>query len=339
MGPGGVMLDIAVVIATILEGILYGFSVLLFIGTIWTVAYKHCMRDGNRPIVGVALLLFILSTTHMVIAITRMEYGLVKYRDTFPGGSVAYLADVSQVTYVIKFAIYALQTLLGDGAVIYRCYVVWQSVWVIILPSMLWCSSAVTAFSLVYDFSQGNGTRQDGNFAKATGQMSTVFLVSTLSTHLICSGLLVYRIWVIRRNVPTIRAPKSTAMLILRAIVDDALYSVALISIVIFFVHWNKLNAQQIILDMIMPFISICFYIVLIRIAINRKTHSYLSTVHGGTTNETERRLSRPYPMRPLQVHISHFTHSDGASTCGSGHEDRPAACKAECVEGASCEV
>ncbi|KAG2121268.1 hypothetical protein DEU56DRAFT_974687 [Suillus clintonianus] len=335
MGSKGVRLDTAVIVSTMLEGILYGFSVLLFIGTIWAVVYKH---RGNRPIAVVAFLLFILSTTHIVVAITRMERGLVEYRDSFPGGPVAYLADVSQTMYVIKCALYVLQTLLGDGAVIYRCYVVWQSVWVIILPSMLWCSSAVTAFYSVYNFSQGSRIRHAGSFDKATEQLNTAFLASTLSTHLICSGLLVFRIWMIERNGSTIRNPKSTTMPILRALVDDALYSVALMSIIMFFVFWNKSNAQHIILDMVMPLISICFYMVLIRIAISRKTHCYLPTVHGGTANETER-MSRQHPMKPLQVHISQFTYSDGASTYETGNKDRPGTCKVECVEGASCDV
>ncbi|KAG1847823.1 hypothetical protein DFJ58DRAFT_915109 [Suillus subalutaceus] len=105
------------------------------------------------------------SPEHMVVAITRMEHGLA-------GQWRTWLADVSQATCVIKSVIYTLQILLGNGA---------QSVWVIILPSMMWCSSAVTAFSLVYNFSQGSATRPTGKFAKVTGQMGIAFLASTLS--------------------------------------------------------------------------------------------------------------------------------------------------------------
>jgi hypothetical protein len=55
---------------------------------------------------------------HMVVGIIRIEDGLVKYRDTFPGGSVAFFADVAQETFVVKDAIIILQTLLGDGVVV-----------------------------------------------------------------------------------------------------------------------------------------------------------------------------------------------------------------------------
>jgi len=53
----------------------------------------------------------------MVVDIVRTDEGLVKYRYTFPGGPLAFFADISQYTYVVKNAIYTLQTLVGDGVV------------------------------------------------------------------------------------------------------------------------------------------------------------------------------------------------------------------------------
>ena len=100
----------------------------------------------------------------MVVNIVRVENGFVKYRDTFPGGPAVYFADTTQPLYLIKSTIFTLQTMVADGALvglifclitmflayryvtfaqkIYRCYVVWQSIWIIVLPSMLWCISA-----------------------------------------------------------------------------------------------------------------------------------------------------------------------------------------------------
>jgi hypothetical protein len=54
----------------------------------------------------------------MVVDIIRIEEGLVKYRNTFPGGPVAFFADDTQETYVIKSAVIVMQTLLGDGVVV-----------------------------------------------------------------------------------------------------------------------------------------------------------------------------------------------------------------------------
>lgn len=151
-------MDTSALMTVVLEGILYGFSLLMFLGTIWSLTYKQHTQDINRSIAAVAILLLLLSTAHIVMSIIRVYDGLVKYRDTYPDGPVAFFANVSQETYVINDTLYVLQTLLADGVVIYRCYVVWQSVRVIILPSMLWCSVAVTGIHAVYSISQSESS-------------------------------------------------------------------------------------------------------------------------------------------------------------------------------------
>ncbi|KAG1751700.1 hypothetical protein EDD22DRAFT_1044782 [Suillus occidentalis] len=277
MTSSGIPLDTGALMSAI-----PGFSGLMFMGTIWSLTYKQHMRDINRPIVAVAILLFILSTAHIVVCIIRVEDGLVKYRNTYPGG---------------PHALYILQTLLADGVVIYRCYVVWQSVWVIILPSMLWCSIVVTGIHAVYNASQYNTSIFDQELAT----WIIGFFVSTIAANVLSSGLLGYRIWAIERDVATIRAStKGTMMPIIRVLVDAAvLYSMALVTTLICFVLSS--NGEYVMVDLVMPIISISFYMVLTRVAINRN-HSYFSTV--GTTVWTEQGNLQKYPVEPLQVYI-----------------------------------
>ncbi|KAG2137749.1 hypothetical protein BD769DRAFT_285418 [Suillus cothurnatus] len=315
MDSAGVPLDTASIISTALEGILYGFSVLMFMGTMWASIYRK--PDANRPIALAAILLLILSTAHLVIDIIRLEHGFVTYRDTFPGGPLGFFQDISQPTFVTKNLIYALQTMIGDGVVIYRCYVVWQSIWVIILPSLLWCGSSVAAILAPYYASQATG----GNiYTNQTAQWIPALFVLTLSTNLISSGLLVYRIWSIERRVARKRVTNGPMMPIVHVLIDAAImYSAALLTILICFVCAN--NAQYIMLDMIMPIISIAFCMVLIRLTPRQSsTPSYLPT-YSTEINERERRYSQQYPMKPLQVHVSQWTHNDGISGVESDGE------------------
>ena len=53
-----------------------------------------------------------------MIDIIRIMEGLILYRDTYPGGPVAYFADVSQWTFVSKNYVFTAQTLIGDGVVV-----------------------------------------------------------------------------------------------------------------------------------------------------------------------------------------------------------------------------
>ncbi|KAG2751868.1 hypothetical protein P692DRAFT_20799754 [Suillus brevipes Sb2] len=333
----GIPLDSAAIMSTVLEGILYGFSVLMFIGTIWALTYKHHMRDVNRPITAVAVLLLALSTAHMVVDIIRTEEGLVQYRDTFPGGPEAFFAEIARKTFVIKNAIFVSQTLLGDGVVIYRCYVVWQTVWVIILPSMLWFSVAVTGVYSIYSFSRT--TSISGNvFSHATRQWISAFYALTLATNLLSSGLLAYRIWKIERTVANTRTTKMTTTSILRVIMDAAIvYSIALLCTLIGSVCSN--NGSLVMIDVLMPIISIAFYMVIIRIAIGKKNLSHVLTVRGGSTSETDRGNLRHYALKPSQVHISEFTPNDDASMYRNGNLGRPSTGKEVSVEGTTCEV
>ncbi|KAG1805521.1 uncharacterized protein BJ212DRAFT_1283461 [Suillus subaureus] len=290
-------MDIAAVVSLALEGILYGFSVLMCLGTIWTFSYKRHMQDINRPIAVVATLLFVLSTAHMIVVIIHVEHGLVKYRDTFPGGPVAFFTDVTQDTFVIKNAIYNVQTLLGDGVVIYRCYVVWQSAWVIILPCMTWCGVAASGVCSVYYFSQASVAEIENFFASRIGHWVATFLAPTLATNALSTGLLAYRIWMNERKVSAIRTAKRRVP-ILRILIDAAvLYSAVLGSSIICFSLWS--HGIYVMGDLTVPIVSITFYMVFIRIATSRNSQHYLSTVCRSVT-ETERRNLQRHPMQPL---------------------------------------
>ncbi|KAG2090776.1 uncharacterized protein F5147DRAFT_724486 [Suillus discolor] len=209
--------------SSVLEGILYGFSVLMFLGTIWIITYKRRTCDVNRPAVVVATLMFLLSTVRC---------------DTFPGGPAAFFADISEEMFVVKDTILVLQTMLGDGAVIYRCYIVWQSVWIIIIPCMMRCGIAVFGVVTLYDFSQASSNNV---FTNKTGHLVATFMTKlTLATNLLSLGLLAYRIWKSERKVFRIRATKRK-MPLLRVFIDAAiLYPAALCSSIICFILANN---------------------------------------------------------------------------------------------------
>ncbi|KAG2129195.1 uncharacterized protein EDB93DRAFT_142652 [Suillus bovinus] len=288
----------------------------MFIGTIWALTYKRRMRDVNRPVAVVVLLLLLVSTAHMVMTIIHIENGLVKYRDTWLGGPPAYFADIAEETYVIKHALYISQTVLADGVMIHRCYVLWRSVRVIILPSLLWCAIIVTGIRAVYVNSQATSNPGDV-FAVEDAKWIISFIASTLTSNLLCSGLLIYRIWKSERRVSKIRVSKSTMMPIVRILMDAAvLYSVMLFGLLICFLVEN--NGQSVITDIAVPIISITFYMVIIRLATSCRHH-----LPRRTTEEIEQR-NMQYQTRPLGVRISQFTQDDSTSTYKVGDEDRP---------------
>jgi hypothetical protein len=121
--------------------IFLGFSLLMFCGTMWALVYGRVNAEINKLVLTVAVSLFALSTTvssewpkfltmiyspisiqHIVIDIIRIDQGLVKQRNSFPGGPAAFFADVTQSTFISKSSVFTVQTLLGDGVVVSMCF-------------------------------------------------------------------------------------------------------------------------------------------------------------------------------------------------------------------------
>lgn len=260
----GPSLDTAAIISTTIEGVLYGFSLLMFILTVWVLFRNKRFREVNKTMFGVAILLLIFSTIHMGVDINRTYLGFIRYRDTL--GPVVYFSDVSQQTFVFKNAIYSFQTAVGDGVVLYRAYAVWRSPWPIVLPFIVYCGVIAASIGSVYTVSIT--TPQSSNiFFKTTGQWITAFYAATFTCNLLATLTLAVRLWWIERKAASFRAGGGTLRPVLLIVVDSGLlYSAALFTALMCFV--NGSNAQFILLDWITPIISISFYAVILRVAL-----------------------------------------------------------------------
>ncbi|TFY60584.1 hypothetical protein EVG20_g7367 [Dentipellis fragilis] len=322
-GSDTLPLDKAGIISTVLEGILYGFSVFMYGVTLWVLFhrrstssmvstkvsvcrnYASCIADTDMG-----------SLQHIGNDIARIIDGLVYNRDFMPGGPAVWFENPSDFTFVFKSALYALQTITGDGVMIYRCYVVWQNVWIVVVPVIMLCSVIATAVGSVWACSQATPS-QAGIFAEQISQWITACYALTLTTNVICTTMLAFRIWQINsevtRNIPG--ASRSSLMPIVFVVVDAGiLYLAALLSALLCFV--NKSNGQYIVLDMIMPIISIAFYMVIVRVGLAQVNASSRGGTSSGAgpLNYANTRVQSPvradFIVRPLEVHITQLTES-----------------------------
>ncbi|KAJ7483271.1 hypothetical protein FB451DRAFT_1029421 [Mycena latifolia] len=302
-------LDKAGIISTVLEGILYGFSVLMFIATLWTLLSGRKYAPVNRPMVVVACLLLILSSIHIVSDVKRIYSGLVVFRDTYPGGPPAWFANGSDPSFVFKNAVYSFQTALGDGVVIYRCYMVWRSFWVIIFPVIMWLAVCTTAVGCVYTLSQPAADSAD-IFVQRTGQWITSFYATTLACNLCATALLAYKLWMIDRNVHGSRVGRGLTKPVLMVIIDaGALYSFTLLAALVCFV--SKSNGQYVVLDMVTPIISIAFYMVILRVGIAQNTRFGSRSLNSTVQRTPMPRGDASNRFKPMHVHIEQLTEVD----------------------------
>jgi len=265
MSPSGPSYGAVAVFSTTFEGILYGFSFLMFVLTIWVITTNYGLSTWHHKAMFVAAgLLFVISTIHMAVNIDHLYEGFVRHSNE----PSQYLANVSTRTFVFKDVAYVAQILVGDAVVIFRAYVVWQSFKIILLPIALYVALIVSSFGSIYTLASAKPPQAYDIFQDSTGIWIKLHLAATLTCNFISTCLLAYRLWIIERSVAELRSnPQNSLMPILRVVIDSGLlYSFTLISALICFATESR--AEYLVYDIVTPIISISFYAVILRVSI-----------------------------------------------------------------------
>jgi hypothetical protein len=251
---------------------------------------------------------------------------------------------LEMVWWSVPFYAFPLDRLIPMYSQIYRCYMVWRSIWVIVFPVIMWmavCSEWIsllpgaslkslrigTAIGCVYTLSQPAADSSD-IFVQRTGQWITSFYATTLACNLLATGtpspillapltdfsaLLAYKLWTIDRNVHGSRMGRGLTKPVLMVIIDaGALYSVTLLAALVCFV--SKSNGQYVVLDMVTPIISIAFYMVILRIGIAQNTPAHSSNFSSAHQRTPVPRTETSNRLKPMHVHIQQLTEVDHAS-------------------------
>ncbi|OJA20169.1 hypothetical protein AZE42_08161 [Rhizopogon vesiculosus] len=211
--------------------------------------------------------LFLLGTMHVIVDANHVWQGFIS-----SGNADQYFDDVSKDTF--KNAIYELETLVGDAILIYRCYVVWGRIQVIIIPIIGWLAVAATGTHAVWSISQLSSTTANIVFQKETGQWIISFYSVALVTNLISTSydpfsILALRLWLLHRSSTGIQMTRSHVYPILLIIIEcGALYSMSLVTMLATYLAAS--NSAYIVIDMIGQIIPITFCLIITRMAMLR---------------------------------------------------------------------
>ncbi|KAK0191706.1 hypothetical protein F5146DRAFT_1049988 [Armillaria mellea] len=263
-------LKAAELIAIIVESVLYGIATLFISITLWALTLDRKERHVSTVILGGICTLAVLSTLHLVADGMYIYRGFISYE-----GDYLYFLDNTKFTF--KNTVYFLETLLADSILIYRCYIVWQSLLVIALPVVFWIGTVVagthTIWSIARPIEQEN---PDTIFAHQTEQWVISFYSIALATNISATLILAAKLWIGHRNAvrylsssTTQHKFKSSIYPILVVILEcGAFYSFALIAMIA--VYLRHSSAAYLVIDMIGQIIPITFCIVLMRAALVR---------------------------------------------------------------------
>ncbi|VDC07378.1 unnamed protein product [Peniophora sp. CBMAI 1063] len=242
-------------LSVIVEGILYGFSLFMYGVTIWVLLH-HRRSDGLPWIILVAAtLLFVLSSIRIGVDSHRVYFGFL-----LSGDPELYFSDTTKETF--KNVIYLLQTLLGDGILIYRCYIMWQDYRVIIAPCILWCSVAVTGIHTVWSVAQP--LTNSSNVFVSDAHWILSFYVMTLCTNAVATALLAFKIWKLNSMVAPYRNRSQSLIPIAMVLLEcGLLYTCSVLIIII--TYALRSNSLYLMLNITGQIIPITFYLIIIR--------------------------------------------------------------------------
>ncbi|TFK32661.1 hypothetical protein BDQ12DRAFT_638462 [Crucibulum laeve] len=160
----------------------------------------RCKRLGEYhwPMVIVAILLLIFSTLDVAMGFYHNLWAFVLYTGT--GGALEAFHNISFWVNVIKTTNVLVTANIGDGVLIYRCWIVHNKSWlVVVFSTILWLTSVACTIRIVYVESTIHARDLLRDEKSITAPMIT-FWTLTIVINFVTTALLVTKIWRVDRR-------------------------------------------------------------------------------------------------------------------------------------------
>ncbi|KAI0083620.1 hypothetical protein BDY19DRAFT_1060844 [Irpex rosettiformis] len=312
----------AELVGTFVEILLYGIYLVVFCKCLQVLRIKYLEGRPTTVMTCTAITIFALVTIHFIMDVLRATNAFTTHTD-IPNYAIAYYTVVRRDLDIIKSAAYIAMTIISDGLIGYRTFVVWGRHLVLagflILLIIADISLGVYTVYLLADTHPG-----DDALAGRVTECVKYFYIVTLIHNLICTILISLKIWRVQHEVdrysPAISALRNGGSskkgvrgslcrrrgwmpgdkLILVIVESAAIYSLLLIIMIIMSVFAS--SAMLAMLNLVSPIIGIVFSMVIIRVSIDRthwdslKISTHLNFVMSSATQGRPRRSSSRWP-------------------------------------------
>ncbi|KAF7416425.1 hypothetical protein PC9H_002691 [Pleurotus ostreatus] len=292
-------LDKTFLLAAWLESLAYGFFLCLFCGTmLFTFGSGHRSDVHSRVMVGISCVMFFISTWHLAMNGYRLLQGFAVHVGD-RGGAVGYIGNLRRWDHVLKDTLYATQEILGNAAGIYRCFILWNSDWrVIVLPLMLMVGSLVSGYTVCALFVQVDPTQSV--FTNRLNSWIQAFYSIAVVQNVITTGLMAFRIW--RTSTKSAKYKTENALLpIVRILIESAALQL-IVEILLLALYSRSVNAQYILLELVTPTVGITFNAITIRIKLRAINNSAVTSEY--SRSEPVQTIGS-MPMRRIKVDIT----------------------------------
>ncbi|KXN88010.1 hypothetical protein AN958_07393 [Leucoagaricus sp. SymC.cos] len=265
--PVDVSLNTSELAALLLESLTYGiFLVLYFILLIIAFFKKNAEIPKKRYIIPIGTLMLGLATAHLITDFLRALLAFVPKNPNVTPTADKFFKKLSNPYAVCNWTLYGIQTLLGDGVLVWRCYVFCDKKWWTVVPGViLICFNTANLIILSRDDTLAVGAA----FIHLTRKWMVSWICATAALQLTYSLAIVFQI------TRKFRGAGKQVNAVLKAIIESsALYTLFAVALLIAFEEAS--DADWVLLDMITPIVGISFCLIIIQLHIqfreNRST-------------------------------------------------------------------
>ncbi|KAJ7036754.1 hypothetical protein C8F04DRAFT_1394021 [Mycena alexandri] len=292
----------AQIVASFMESVFWGIYLITFFLCMRVLVFRpdfglKRLSELNWPMLLVALAMCSFATLDVAVGLMHNIQAFVLYRGA--KGAVGVFSDISNWVNVVKTVDVVMQTTLGDGLLIYRCWVVYGRSWrIVAFPILLWIGGAVcTVTNIVLEARLHSDALVT---SKSLRPVIISFWVLTIVLNILTTGMLVFRIWKVDRESARfayrtasssgITTRPSRLKQAMRIIVESGLLytTVALITFITYITNSNSAYATS---DVEVQIVGIAFNLIIIRAdnraaeeqaMLNVSNHYPLHVVRGG---------------------------------------------------------
>ncbi|EIN06466.1 hypothetical protein PUNSTDRAFT_136326 [Punctularia strigosozonata HHB-11173 SS5] len=284
--------------ALFMETLFYGLFLATFFQTTRTLLFTRAQwrrGDVRWSLVLVSWGMFLIGTLDVVLLFKHNLDGFVNY--TGPGGPDARFGDISDWVNPTRAVTFCLQVVLGDGMLIYRCFIVYSRSWLVIVVPCLLCIGTA-ACGLAVPVVEANFKGDAALTAKKLNVWTDAGTVLTLCTNLSTTCLIAARLYMVSRRSTSLTSrtthvsgghPVRYAM---RIIVESGVIYIVC-TIILATVSYSDSLSVYAVSDSLLQIIGVSFNLIIIRVSNNTTIESQY-----GTQANTKSNDQRSYPLR-----------------------------------------
>ncbi|KAF7376741.1 Zn(2)-C6 fungal-type domain-containing protein [Mycena sanguinolenta] len=226
-----------------------------FLYGIYLVLFCRCMYifyKGKNQIILLlaAIIMFTLSTVTIIISLLQgaSAYGTL-------GLNLPQLQTAGAIVYVTN-------NIFADLLLIYRCYVIWNTIWITVVPSLLVIATMILGYSI---------------------QLKLFFILS-LTTNLLVPTLVAGRLWWIIRRIrgPSGAATRRKGRNAMVIILESGLIYSAVVSIHMVYFHYSN-PTDEVIFGALGQIVGIVPTLIIVRVGLGVSQNRSADTTMVGT--------------------------------------------------------